>query len=102
MRRGFGSSSSSNRTSYQREGSAMTDGRQDQAWPAAMQWDLRAMRGHVNETLWRCEALRAGKLYSSSVFGSRDEAEAFALRMRETEPDQTFRVEAILASAVWN
>jgi hypothetical protein len=56
----------------------------------------------MSDVLWQCEALRAGKLYNRSLFGSREEAEAFAMRMREHEPDQMFNVEAIKASAVWN
>lgn len=86
----------------------MTDDRardnrqQDEAWPDVVRWDLGAVSGHVSETLWRCDALRAGKLYQRSLFGTREEAEAFALRMRESEVDLMFNVEAIKASAVWN
>jgi hypothetical protein len=75
---------------------------QDAVWPTAVRWDLGAASGHVSDVLWQCEALRAGKLYNRSLFGSREEAEAFAMRMREHEPDQMFNVEAIKASAVWN
>jgi hypothetical protein len=39
---------------------------------------------------------------SRSLFGTREEAEGFAERMRSSEPDQMFNVEAIKASAVWN
>jgi len=78
------------------------EGRQDQAWPGAVRWELGGVSGHVNETLWRCDALRAGKLYQRSVFGTRAEAEEFAVRMRESETDLMFNVEAIKASAVWN
>jgi len=74
----------------------------DQAWPGAVHWDLGLSGQHGGEILWRCEALRAGKLYNSSLFGSREEAEQFAAKMRESEPDQMFSVEAIKASAVWN
>ena len=75
---------------------------QDAVWPTAVRWDLGGASGHVSDVLWQCEALRAGKLYNRSLFGSREEAEAFALKMREVEPDQMFSVEAIKASAVWN
>jgi hypothetical protein len=75
--------------------------RDDRVWPDAVRWDL-GLAGLGSEVLWRCDALRAGKLYSRSLFGTRFEAEAFASRMRETEPDQMFNVEAIKASAVWN
>jgi hypothetical protein len=75
---------------------------QDQTWPGAVRWDLGGISGHTSETLWRCDARRAGKLYQRSLFGTRAEAEEFAGRMREMEPDQMFNVEAIKASAVWN
>jgi hypothetical protein len=77
-------------------------GGRDQVWPGAVQWSLGAASGHVGETLWRCDALRAGRLYQRSLFGTREEAEGFAERMRSSEPDQMFNVEAIKASAVWN
>jgi hypothetical protein len=84
----------------------MTDetrrGQRDEVWPTAIRWDLGAASGHVSDVLWQCNALRAGRLYNRSLFGTQAEAEAFATRMRETEPDQMFNVEAIKASAVWN
>jgi hypothetical protein len=76
--------------------------RRDHVWPGAVRWDLGDMRAHASGTLWQCDALRAGRLYQRSLFGSQVEAEAFAERMREHEPDQMFNVEAIKASAVWN
>ena len=75
---------------------------QDEVWPDAVRWDLGAVSGHVSETLWQCDALRAGRLYQRSLFGTRAEAEEFAVRMRESEADLMFNVEAIKASAVWN
>jgi hypothetical protein len=74
----------------------------DQAWPGAFGWDLGAASGHTSETLWRCEALRAGRLYQSTLFATREEAEEFALKMQQAEPDQMFNVEAIKASTIWN
>jgi hypothetical protein len=74
----------------------------DEVWPGMMQWNLGAASAHGAETLWRCNALRAGKLYSRSLFATQAEAEQFAVRMRDAEPDQMFNVEAIKASAVWN
>jgi hypothetical protein len=76
--------------------------RRDRVWPGAVRWDLGDMRAHGGETLWQCDALRAGRLYNRSLFRTQEEAEAFAVRMREHEPDQMFNVEAIKASAVWN
>jgi hypothetical protein len=75
---------------------------QDHAWPGAVRWDLGEASTHASEVVWRCDALRAGQLYSRSHFGTRAEAEEFAIRLRQSEPDQMFNVEAIKASAVWN
>jgi hypothetical protein len=71
-------------------------------WPGAVQWSLGIGAEHRSEILWRCDALRAGKLYQRSLFGTREEAEQFRSMMRDSEPDHTFSVEAIKASAVWN
>jgi hypothetical protein len=75
---------------------------QDHAVPGVVHWDAGMGGSHTNETLWRCDAVRAGRLYNRSHFGTRDEAENFAAKMRDAEPDQMFRVEAIKASTVWN
>lgn len=56
----------------------------------------------MNETLWKCDQLRAGQLYNRMMFDTQAEAEGFAQRMRQMEPDQTFAIEAIAASQVWN
>jgi hypothetical protein len=74
----------------------------DAVWPGEVQWSLGIGGQHMNDVLWRCDALRAGKLYQRSLFGTHEEAEQFALRMRQTEPDQMFNVEAIKASSVWS
>ena len=74
----------------------------DQVMSGAMRWDLGIGNEHIGHTVWRCDALRAGRLYSRSMFGTREEAEEFARKMRSSEPDQMFSVEAIKASAVWN
>jgi hypothetical protein len=74
----------------------------DQAWPGVVQWDLGAARGYAGDTIWRCDASRAGRLYSRSLFGSQAEAEQFVARMQQNEPDQMFNVEAIKASTMWN
>ena len=78
------------------------DAGRDEAWLGVMQWNLGPASAHVNETLWQCDALRAGRLYQRSLFATRAEADDFVMRMRESEPDQMFSVEAIKASAVWN
>ena len=79
-----------------------SEGRQDQAWPGAIRWDLGDASVHARETVWQCDALRAGRLYQRSVFGTQEEAEAFVEKMQNIEPDQMFNVEAIKASTVWN
>jgi hypothetical protein len=76
--------------------------RHDEVWPGEVQWSLGIGGEHMKEIMWRCDALRAGKLYQRSLFGTREEAEQFALRMQQVEPDQMFSVEAIKASSVWN
>ncbi len=75
---------------------------QDRARPDAIQWNLGFGGEHKNSIVWRCDALRAGRLYNRSLFGTREEAEQFAQNMRRVEPDQMFNVEAIKASTVWN
>ena len=54
------------------------------------------------ETLWRCDQLRAGRLYNRMIFSTKEEAEQFMNRMREMEPDQTISIEAVDARKVWN
>jgi hypothetical protein len=78
------------------------DSNQDRVWPQAVSWDLGLSSANYSEVLWRCDALRAGKLYQRSLFGSRAEAEDFVRKMRDAEPDQMFSVEQIMASTVWN
>ena len=56
----------------------------------------------MTNMVWKCEQLRAGQVYTSMVFHSKEEAEQFANKMQQVLPDQFFRVEAILASQVWN
>ncbi len=76
--------------------------REDQAWPGMVRWELGGASAHARETLWQCDAVRAGRLYQRSLFGTREEAEAFVAKMRQMEPDHMFSVERIKASAVWN
>jgi ADP-glucose pyrophosphorylase len=56
----------------------------------------------MTETLWKCDQLRAGRLYNRMMFDTQAEALHFAQKMQQMEPDQTFAVEAIEASQVWN
>ena len=72
--------------------------RRDEARPDAIQWNLGFGHEQVSDTVWRCDALRAGKLYNRTLFATREEAEAFAQRLQQVEPDQIFSVEAIKAN----
>jgi hypothetical protein len=56
----------------------------------------------MNEVLWKCDQLRAGQLYNRMMFDTQAEAEHFMQKMRQMEPDQTFSIEAVQASQVWN
>jgi len=56
----------------------------------------------MTETLWKCDQLRAGQLYNRMMFDTQAEAERFAEKMQQMEPDQTFSIEAVSASQVWN
>ncbi len=56
----------------------------------------------MEETVWRCDQMRAGQLYSRMMFRTREEAEIFARKMQQAEPDQMFSVEAVAARQVWN
>lgn len=74
----------------------------DQAWPQAVSFDLGIGGAGAAEVLWRCEGSRGGRVYSSGLFGSLEEAQRFAQELQKAEPDQTFNVEQIMASTVWN
>ena len=56
----------------------------------------------MTETMWKCDQLRAGQLYNRMMFDTQTEAEQFAHKMRQMEPDQTFAIEQVQASQVWN
>ena len=56
----------------------------------------------MTETMWRCDQVRAGRLYNRMMFDTREEAEQFVQRMQQMEPDQVFSIEAIEARQVWN
>ncbi len=71
------------------------------------EWVRKASEGHggvtaMTATLWKCDQMRAGRLYSRSMFDTREEAERFARKMQQMEPDQMMRIEAIEARQVWN
>ena len=74
----------------------------DQAWPQAVSFNLGIGNAGTAEVLWRCDAIRGGRVYTSGLFASEQEAQQFAQQLRNSEPDQTFSVERIKASQVWN
>jgi hypothetical protein len=74
----------------------------DAVWVGAAELN-RLMGGRpVNETIWKCDQMRAGQLYSRMMFDTREEAEQFARKMQHAEPDQMFSIEAVEARQVWN
>jgi len=56
----------------------------------------------MNDTLWRCDQIRAGQLYNRMMFDTKEEAEQFMNRMRQMEPDQMFSIEPVEAKQIWN
>jgi hypothetical protein len=76
----------------------------DGVWMKAQQFNRfqRDSGGKMTETMWKCDQLRAGQLYNRMMFDTQNEAEQFAQKMRQMEPDQIFAIEAVAASQVWN
>lgn len=56
----------------------------------------------MTDTMWKCEQLRAGKVYNSLLFNSLEEAQDFTKQMQRVQPDLFWRIEAVPAKAVWN
>ena len=56
----------------------------------------------MTETMWKCDQVRAGRLYNRMMFDTKEEAVQFMQRMQQMEPDQMFSIEAIEARQVWN
>ena len=56
----------------------------------------------MNETLWMCDQMRAGRLYTRKIFDTEAEAQAFMQKMMQAEPDAMFDVKAVQAQQVWN
>ena len=67
-------------------------------------WELNRLTGALTmtDTIWQCDAMRAGELYNRMRFSTREEAEQFVARMSQMEPDQFFRIEQVDASQIWN
>ena len=58
--------------------------------------------GAMTSTMWQCEQLRAGQVYSKMLFQSRVEAESFVQQMQKVAPDTFWRLEPVAAHALWN
>jgi hypothetical protein len=56
----------------------------------------------MTDTIWKCEQMRFGQVYTSMLFDSREEAEEFVDRMQNAAPDQFFRIEPVEAKQFWN
>ncbi len=56
----------------------------------------------MTDTVWQCEQLRAGKVYSKELFQTRAEAEEFVAKMARVAPDIFCRIEPIDVEKVWN
>jgi hypothetical protein len=52
--------------------------------------------------VWKCEQLRAGKVYNRMMFDTQEEAEQFVAQMRKVEPDLFWQMEPVEARMVWN
>ena len=62
---------------------------------ATIRWDMDLMKGSagggaMNETVWMCDQIRAGQLYTRKIFDTLEEARSFQQRMLEAEPDAMF------------
>ena len=56
----------------------------------------------MTNTLWKCEQFRAGRLTTSVVCDTEEQASQFIAQMRRMEPDLFWHVEPVEARVVWN
>ncbi len=56
----------------------------------------------MTDTIWKCEQLRAGKVYNKVMFNTQEEAESFTSHMLSFEPDLLWNIEPVEARQVWN
>lgn len=56
----------------------------------------------MTNTVWQCEQLRAGKLYTKELFRTKEEAETFVAKLAQVAPDIFCRIEPIEVEKVWN
>jgi hypothetical protein len=57
---------------------------------------------NMTQTVWQCEQLRAGQVYSKTVFNTKEEAEEFMAKLKRVEPDIFWRLEPVEARMIWN
>ena len=74
----------------------------DGEWTGDMEFNRMTGGAAMGNTMWRCDQVRAGQLYSRVMFDTQEEALEFVQKMQRIEPDQMFSVEAIEARQVWN
>jgi hypothetical protein len=84
------------------DGPDRTDRYADLLWLENLELNRLLGGRAMTETMWRCDQVRAGRLYNRMMFDTREEAEQFVQRMQQMEPDQMFSIEAIEARQVWN
>jgi hypothetical protein len=56
----------------------------------------------MTETVWKCEQLRAGQVYTTMLFQTREEAEKFKAQLLRVSPDMFCRIEPVPVKMVWN
>lgn len=56
----------------------------------------------MTDTIWKCEQLRAGQIYNTLMFNTREEAEKFKAHLNRMEPDMFCRIEPVPVKMVWN
>lgn len=74
----------------------------DVRWLGAAEFNQLVGGRHMSEMLWKCDQMRAGRLYSRMMFDTKEEAEQFVRKMQHAEPDQMFAIEAVEARQMWN
>ena len=75
---------------------------------ATIRWNLDLSKGSEgagvrNETVWMCDQMRAGQLYTRKIFDTLEEAQQFpAAHAAKRSRMQMFNVQSIAARQVWN
>ena len=56
----------------------------------------------MTETLWKCEQVRAGQVCEKLMFDTKEEAEDFLRKIKQSAPDLFWRIEPISLKMVLN